>query len=49
MNTMFASGGYPGTIIRVKIRKEYLSALEKASSEANIEPFARFVAKEQEG
>jgi Fic family protein len=49
MNTMFASGGYPWTIIRVKNRKEYLSALEKASSEANIEPFARFVAKEQEG
>lgn len=47
MNTMFASGGYPWTIIRVKNRTEYLRALEMASSEGNIEPFARFVAKEQ--
>jgi fido (protein-threonine AMPylation protein) len=49
MNTMFASGGYPWTIIRVKNRTEYLRALEKASSEGNIEPFARFVAQEQKG
>lgn len=49
MNTMFASGGYPWTIIRVKNRTQYMRALEIASSEGNIEPFARFVAEEQKG
>jgi Fic family protein len=47
MNVMFASGGYPWSIIQVKNRKEYLSALEIAGTEGDIEPFARFIAKEQ--
>ena len=45
MNVMLASGGYPWTVIRVEDRKAYLSALEDASVEMNIQPFADFVAK----
>ena len=48
MNTMFVSGGYPWTIIQVKNRTQYMRALEMASSEGDIEPFARFVAQEQQ-
>ena len=43
MNTMLASGGYPWTIIRVDDRADYMAALETASVESNIEPFARFI------
>lgn len=43
MNTMFASGGYPWTIIQVKNRAQYFSALEIASVERNILPFTLFV------
>ena len=46
MNAMFASGGYPWTIIRVKNRQKYIDALEAAGSKNDIEPFAKFVAKE---
>jgi fido (protein-threonine AMPylation protein) len=46
MNAMFASGGYPWTIIQVKNRIQYLQALEMAGPERNIEPFAQFVAQE---
>ena len=42
MNAMLASGGYPWTIIRVNDRASYMAALETASVESNIEPFARF-------
>ena len=45
MNAMLASGGYPWTVIRVGDRDEYLSALEAASVETDIQPFARFLAK----
>ena len=48
MNCMLASGGYPWTVIRVEDRGRYLAALETASVEQNIEPFARFVAKQVE-
>lgn len=41
---MLASGGYPWTVIRVEDWDAYLGALEVASVEINIEPFARFVA-----
>ena len=44
MNTVLASGGYPWTVIRVEDRDEYLSTLEAASVDTNIEPFARFLA-----
>lgn len=43
MNVMFASGGYPWTVIPVEQRDEYMKALEIASVENNIEPFAKFI------
>ena len=43
MNAMLASGGYPWTVIRVNDRGTYLAALETASVESDIRPFARFV------
>jgi hypothetical protein len=43
MNAMLASGGYPWTIIPVEERKSYMTSLEKASVEQNIEPFAKFI------
>ena len=44
MNVMLASGGYPWTVIRVDMRDAYLAALERASVDQEIEPFARLVA-----
>ncbi len=44
MNVMLASGGYPWTVIPVQERSRYMQALEKASVEGDIEPFARFIA-----
>ncbi len=44
MNVMLASGGYPWTVIPVEERKSYMTSLEKASVEQNIEPFAKFIA-----
>ncbi len=40
---MLASGGYPWTVIPVEQRDEYMAALERASVEGNIEPFAPLV------
>lgn len=45
MNAMLASGGYPWTVIRVEDRDAYLAALESASIDQEIAPFARFVAE----
>ena len=45
MNAMLASGGYPWTVIRVEDRDVYLAALESASIDQDIGPFARFVAE----
>lgn len=44
MNAMLASGGYPWTVIRVEDRNAYLAALDCASIDMNIQPFAKFVA-----
>ena len=44
MNVMMASGGYPWTVITVDKRDEYMSALEQASVNSDIEPFAAFLA-----
>ena len=44
LNVMLASGGYPWTVIPVEERKVYMAALEKASVENDIEPFAKFLA-----
>ena len=45
MNAMLASGGYPWTVIRVEDGDLYLAALEAASIDQDIKPFARFVAE----
>jgi hypothetical protein len=44
MNAMLASGGYPWTVIRVEDRDGYLAALDRASIDMKIEPFAEFIA-----
>jgi fido (protein-threonine AMPylation protein) len=43
MNLMLASGGYPWTVIPVERRTDYLRALETASIEQDIGPFASFI------
>jgi Fic family protein len=43
MNVMLASGGYPWTVVPVARRNEYLTALERASVNQDIEPFADLV------
>ena len=40
MNVMTASGGYPWTIIPLDRRDDYMSSLEAASVEGDIQPFA---------
>lgn len=45
MNAMLASGGYPWTVIRAEDRNGYLAALESASVDQDISPFACFVAE----
>ena len=44
MNVMLASGGFPWTVIPLEKRNDYMSALEKASVEQNINDFAKFIA-----
>ena len=44
MNAMLASGGYDWTVIRVERRAEYMAALNSASSDSVIGPFAKFIA-----
>jgi hypothetical protein len=46
LNAMLASGGYPWTVVRVKRRAIYMDALESASVEGDIKPFARFLVEE---
>ena len=45
MNMMLASGGYPWTTIRVEDRPPYMAALEAASVDRDIVPFAEFVGR----
>lgn len=45
MNLMLAAGGYPWTVVPVEARDQYMQALEQASINQDIIPFARFVAK----
>lgn len=45
MNAMLASGGYPWTVIRVEDRDVYMAAMESASVDTDIKPFARFIAE----
>lgn len=44
MNLMLASGGYPWTIIPLERRADYMAALEAASVDQDIKPFATFLA-----
>lgn len=44
MNLMLAAGGYPWAVIPVERRGEYMAALESASVDQDIEPFARLIA-----
>lgn len=46
LNLMLVSGGFNWTVIRVSERKKYMEALEAASVEGNIKPFAEFVLSE---
>jgi hypothetical protein len=46
MNAMFASGGYPWTVVRYERRTIYFTALEQASVNGNIRPFAEFILQE---
>jgi fido (protein-threonine AMPylation protein) len=43
MNAMLASGGYPWTVIRVEDRASYLAALETASVQLDVQPFASLI------
>ena len=45
MNAMLASGGYPWTIVRVEDRTRHLRALDSASIDLDIEPFASLLAE----
>jgi hypothetical protein len=45
MNLMLASGGYPWTIIPVSQRAQYMRALESASVDQDIKPFAQFLSR----
>ena len=45
MNAMLASGGYPWTVIRVEDRDANVAALDRASIDMNIQPFAAFIAE----
>jgi fido (protein-threonine AMPylation protein) len=45
MNAMLASGGYPWTVIRLEDRDAYLAALDRASIDSDIAPFAKFIAE----
>ncbi|OOG76865.1 cell filamentation protein Fic [Algoriphagus sp. A40] len=44
MNLLMASGGYPWMIVPMSRREEYMAALESASADQQIRPFARFLA-----
>ena len=46
MNLMMASGGYRWTIVWTTRRKDYLGALEAASADQYIVPFAKFLREE---
>jgi hypothetical protein len=45
MNAMLASGGYPWTVITVDRRNDYMAALEAASVNSDIRPFAKVLAE----
>ncbi len=48
LNALFASGGYPWTVVRVKRRSAYMEALEAASVRGDILPLTLFLKAELE-
>lgn len=48
MNVMLAAAGRPWTVIKVDKRDEYMASLERASVHEDIQPFAKFLAKEMD-
>jgi Fic family protein len=46
MNALFASGGYPWTVVRVSRSAQYMQALEKASVHGDIVPLTLFLSEE---
>lgn len=49
MHALFARGGFPWTVIHLGSRERYMVALEEASINRNIVPFARCVREEMLG
>jgi hypothetical protein len=45
MNVMLAGDGYPWTVIPLEERDDYMAALERASVEQDIAPFAMFLGR----
>jgi len=45
MNVMLASGAYPWTVIRMRDRKAYLAALDRASIDVDLSPFTTLIAQ----
>jgi fido (protein-threonine AMPylation protein) len=43
MNAMLAAAGFPWTVVRLQQRDAYMAALNSASGEGNIVPFAEFI------
>jgi hypothetical protein len=48
MNALFATAGYPWTVIRAQDREDYLESLEQASVGDDLRPFAAFVNSQME-
>ena len=45
MNVMLAAGGYPWTVVPLEKRDAYMAALESASLDQDIVPFASFLGR----
>ena len=45
MNAMLCTAGYPWTVIKLDQRKRYFHALDQASADGNIRPFAEFISE----
>ena len=43
MNVVLAAAGYPWTVIPLEKRDDYMAALESASVDQDITPFANFL------
>ena len=43
MNAMLTTGGYSWTVVPVTVRKQYMTALEKASIYGDITEFAKLI------